>query len=99
MVKTVNKAAVKELIQGSSKYYLIDVRSASEAASNMPLLPTAINIPLGELAQAFSLADGDFQSRYSVAKPSSDDKIVVYCMSGARAGSAASSLANKGYEK
>ena len=79
-VESVSKADVKQMIQGKDKYYLIDVRSPAEAASDMPLLPTAVNVPLPEVESAFSLGENEFQNKYKFTKPSSEEKIVVYCL-------------------
>ena len=81
VVNVLDKLQVKDLIQSNeSNYHLIDVRSAEEAASDKPLLPTAHNVPLPEFEQAMKLSDTEFKDKYKFNKPKTDEKVVVYCL-------------------
>ncbi|KAJ2908192.1 hypothetical protein GGI21_003134 [Coemansia aciculifera] len=67
---------------GSSPYRLIDVREPHEVASGR--VPTATNIPLGEVAAAFALPAAEFKAKYGIDRPTSSEETIFYCRSGKR---------------
>ncbi|KAJ2827941.1 hypothetical protein FBU31_003044 [Coemansia sp. 'formosensis'] len=67
---------------GSSPYRLIDVREPHEVAAGR--VPTATNIPLGEVAAAFALAPAEFKVKYGIDRPTSSEETIFYCRSGKR---------------
>ncbi|KAJ1734359.1 hypothetical protein LPJ61_001109 [Coemansia biformis] len=71
---------------GVKPYRLIDVREPHEVAEGK--VPTAVNIPLGEVAAAFGLSPGDFAAKYGVGRPSGSEEAIFYCRSGKRSQSA-----------
>jgi len=93
-----SKQNVQEMINESSKnQILLDVRSREEL-NDMKPLPTAVNVPIGELLSAFNMNDQEFKNKYHFEKPEKNKKIVVYCRSGVRAQSAGETLQNLGYQ-
>lgn len=68
-----------------AKLVLIDVREPDEYAAGH--LPTAVNIPLGQLPAALNMAPAKAMAAHGLtADPTADDtKVVVYCRSGVRA--------------
>lgn len=100
-INEINKSDLKDLIDQSDsaqQYTLVDVRSADETKGEMPLLPTAHNVPLPEFMEAMELDEEQFEDCYSFKKPARDDRIVVYCRSGVRSAQAAIILKTLGYE-
>eukprot|EP00736_Rhodelphis_marinus_P003260 Rmarinus@m.19187 len=89
-VQVMTKTEVEGLIKsaGNATYVLLDVRNPNETASGM--IPTAHNVPLGELSSALNLAPEAFQQKYHFDKSALEkaDKVVFYCRSGARASTA-----------
>ncbi|KAJ2222879.1 hypothetical protein H4R99_004514 [Coemansia sp. RSA 1722] len=79
---------LRQLIHGVSRtpYTLIDVREPHEAAEGK--VPTATNIPLGDVAAAFSLPANEFKAKYGIDKPGSSQETIFYCRSGKRSQSA-----------
>ncbi|PVU99167.1 hypothetical protein BB560_005546 [Smittium megazygosporum] len=75
---------VRDLIHGiePSKYELIDVREPSE--TSLGYIPTCRKIPLGEVSEAFSLKDKDFEAKYGFEKPKAETQVIFYCRSGVR---------------
>ncbi|KAJ2451361.1 hypothetical protein GGF42_004271 [Coemansia sp. RSA 2424] len=67
---------------GSSPYRLIDVREPHEVAGGK--VPTATNIPLGEVAAAFALPAPEFKAKYGVDRPTPSEETIFYCRSGKR---------------
>ncbi|KAJ2747891.1 hypothetical protein GGI20_000186 [Coemansia sp. BCRC 34301] len=67
---------------GSSRYRLIDVREPHEVAGGR--VPTATNIPLGEVASAFALQGSEFKAKYGVDRPTPNEEAIFYCRSGKR---------------
>ncbi|KAJ1841542.1 hypothetical protein LPJ73_006083 [Coemansia sp. RSA 2703] len=91
MYNTKQDVSFQELRQlihgvGKSPYTLIDVREPDEVAQGK--VPTATNIPLGEVATAFSLPNDQFKSKYGIDKPSPSVETIFYCRSGKRSQSA-----------
>jgi rhodanese-related sulfurtransferase len=71
---------------------VIDVRETSEVQST-GLAAGALHIPLAMLAIKANPKSPDYDSRIAADKP-----IAVYCAVGGRAGMAASTLGNLGYD-
>jgi rhodanese-related sulfurtransferase len=95
-VKIISKNSLANLIHSKKNdYTLIDVRNPDETRVN--LIETAHKIPLPEFADAFSLDNTTFQHKYGFSRPTLDDRIVLYCRSGAKSGSAADHLQKLGY--
>ncbi|KAI8324564.1 hypothetical protein GQ54DRAFT_239843, partial [Martensiomyces pterosporus] len=61
---------------------LIDVREPHEVAEGR--VPTATNIPLGEVAAAFALPPSEFKAKYGIDKPTAKEETIFYCRSGVR---------------
>ncbi|KAI9503248.1 hypothetical protein GGI25_004262 [Coemansia spiralis] len=75
---------LRQLIHGvgARPYALIDVREPNEIAEGK--VPTAVNIPLGDVAAAFALPSNDFKAKFGIDRPSEDDDTIFYCRSGKR---------------
>ncbi|KAJ2778611.1 hypothetical protein H4R18_004490 [Coemansia javaensis] len=67
-------------------YRLIDVREPHEVAEGR--VPTAVNIPLGEVPAAFAMPPDAFAAKYGAARPGPQDETIFYCRSGKRSQSA-----------
>ncbi|KAJ2465996.1 hypothetical protein GGI02_004371 [Coemansia sp. RSA 2322] len=67
---------------GSAPYRLIDVREPHEVAGGK--VPTAINVPLGEVAAAFALPGPEFKAKYGIERPTASEETIFYCRSGKR---------------
>lgn len=91
---TVNYAQFEGYRGGKQQVTLIDVREPDEL-EEFGSIPSTINIPLGEVDQAFSLGPEAFQETYGIAKPKQDDPIIVFCKSGRRAQTGQDYIANK----
>ncbi|KAJ2772212.1 hypothetical protein IWQ57_001861 [Coemansia nantahalensis] len=79
---------LQRIIHGVSPapYALIDVREPHEVAEGR--VPTAVNIPLGDVAAAFALPPDKFAAKYGVGRPSASIETIFYCRSGKRSQSA-----------
>ncbi|GIY30830.1 hypothetical protein CEXT_656131 [Caerostris extrusa] len=76
---------------------LIDVREPSELKDDGKI-PNSVNIPLGQIGDAFKMTGSEFQSKYGIAKPDAEKKpFVLSCRSGKRATDAYQKLCNLGY--
>ncbi|KAJ1949624.1 hypothetical protein EC988_004701 [Linderina pennispora] len=75
---------LRKIIHGvtNTDYVLIDVREPHEVANGK--VPTATNIPLGEVADAFALPKDLFKSKYGIEKPTGKQETIFYCRSGVR---------------
>ncbi len=82
----ITKQELQDLIQNQKENYtLIDVRNPDETVSQMPLIDTAVNIPLPDFGSAMMEMDEKrFKHQYGFPKPQPNDRIIVYCRSGAR---------------
>jgi len=89
---------VQELIAKGPKssYALIDVREPDECAA-FGVIPSAHNIPLGQLPAALLESPADWQRRWGWNKPAKDTTVVVYCRSGRRSELAANVLMRDGF--
>ncbi|KAJ2796615.1 hypothetical protein H4R20_005474 [Coemansia guatemalensis] len=67
-------------------YVLIDVREPNEVAEGR--VPTAVNIPLGDVAAAFAMPSEEFIAKYRIDRPSGEEETIFYCRSGKRSQSA-----------
>jgi phage shock protein E len=82
--RVISPAEVKELLGSGRRVHLIDVRTPEEYSSAH--IPGSILLPLDGIAQGIG--------RLAAGK---DDKIIVYCRSGARAEKACAELMGMGY--
>ncbi|KAF0974221.1 hypothetical protein FDP41_006831 [Naegleria fowleri] len=104
MFKFIEKSTLAQLITEQTdearSYLLIDCREPHEFSSTeLPHLPTALNIPLKCITSNFSeLTSTQFLSQYGLEKPCHHDPIIIYCRSGARAQKAAQEMIDLGYE-
>ncbi|KAI9479385.1 hypothetical protein LPJ78_005373 [Coemansia sp. RSA 989] len=75
---------LQKIIHGvtTKPYVLIDVREPSEVAEGR--VPTAVNIPLGDVAAAFAMPSDNFIAQYRIDRPSEEEDIIFYCRSGKR---------------
>jgi thiosulfate:glutathione sulfurtransferase len=95
-IKIINTAELKELIDSNnSDHSLIDVREKDELEYG--IIPTAKNIPLGELKLALQMSEENFKSEYSFNKPNKNQKIIFYCRTGIRAKNATLFALNQGF--
>ncbi|KAJ3136317.1 hypothetical protein HDU90_003369 [Geranomyces variabilis] len=109
--RTISYPQVKALLASKTPYTLLDVRNPSE--TDLGVIPTAVVVPLGEIATAFALPAAEFEAKYGFAKPKTPAKnssggnaqpdgakagqIVVYCRSGRRSAAAIEELGRLGY--
>lgn len=91
-LSTIDKEGLKQRIEGKHKgnYLLIDVREPNEVMGGA--IPTAINIPLGQLEAEFNLKPAEFKKRYGVEKPTATTEVIFSCRAGPRAMQAAKFL-------
>lgn len=96
--KDVTTNDVEQMVNNKSGI-LLDVRNPDELEETGKI-GDAINVPLGEIAEAFKLSDAEFQAKYAAPLPPKDvDDMVVYCRSGVRAADACQELIQLGYLK
>jgi thiosulfate:glutathione sulfurtransferase len=86
----------KKIKEEKGTFKLIDVRGVEESKDT--LIPTAVVIPLPDFADVGNLSNEEFESKYKFSKPQADEKIIIYCRSGARAGKACETLIQLGYK-
>lgn len=77
--------------------YLIDVREPDEVIQGM--IPSAVNLPLSVMANAFHLHHMVFKEKYGFEKPTNDQELIFYCRSGKRSTSASDIAKRNGYKK
>ncbi|CAH8651165.1 Thiosulfate:glutathione sulfurtransferase [Schistosoma haematobium] len=88
---------LKEMMK-SNDLKLIDVREPDEL-EEAGKIPFAVNIPLGEVEDAFKLDEKSFIEKYKIHKPNVADKNVVFsCRSGVRSMRALKIVQDLGYE-
>ncbi|KAJ1836003.1 hypothetical protein IWW55_004590 [Coemansia sp. RSA 2706] len=75
---------LQKIIHGVSPkpYVLVDVREPNEVAEGR--VPTAVNIPLGDVAAAFAMPSDAFIAKYRIDRPSDEEDVIFYCRSGKR---------------
>ncbi len=77
----------------------VDVRRPDEIAATGKVAPHALNIPVEELSQAFTLNSAAFKSKYGFDKPDPSKVTIVYtCRSGKRSDNACQISAALGYK-
>lgn len=95
-MEAVTRDQVKAYIEGKSgPYILIDVRQPEELVHGV--LPTAQNLPIDEVEEAFALPDDAFLRRYRFPKPEKDAVVIFYCRTGGRSARATTIAKEKGY--
>lgn len=82
-MKEITPVEVKELLESGEALNLVDVREADEVAEG--IIPGAIHIPLGEVAER--------TSQFDKSKP-----YIIICRSGGRSGRATAFLEEQGYD-
>lgn len=82
-MKEITPVEVQELLESGQALNLIDVREADEVAEGM--IPGAIHIPLGEVAER--------TNEFDQTKP-----YIMICRSGGRSGRATAFLTEQGYD-
>ncbi|KAK4475713.1 hypothetical protein MN116_000977 [Schistosoma mekongi] len=88
---------LKEMMESNS-LKLIDVREPYEL-KEAGTIPNSVNIPLGEIENAFKLDGINFREKYKIEKPSLTDKNLVFsCRSGVRSLRALKIVQDLGYE-
>ncbi|XP_071044471.1 rhodanese domain-containing protein CG4456-like [Parasteatoda tepidariorum] len=76
---------------------LVDVREPVELKEEGKI-PNSVNIPLGQIMEAFKMNDSAFQTKYGVTKPNSTSNFVLTCKSGKRTNTAYATLNELGYK-
>ena len=82
MEHIISQEDLKAYMATGEGYILIDVRNKDELIHGM--IPTAKNIPLPELQQAFQLDVESFKEKYGFEKMKPEDNLIFYCRSGSR---------------
>ncbi|KAK2157883.1 hypothetical protein LSH36_183g02049 [Paralvinella palmiformis] len=79
--------------------FLVDIREPAEIKETGKI-GKAINIPMNEIEEAFSLSYVDFEAKYHVTKPSvMSERVVIYCEKGKLDEEVAEKLRNLGFNK
>lgn len=94
-MQSISREELKKLIDTGRNYVLIDVREKEEL--NYGMIPTAKNIPLHEIQEAFSLSEQGFQEKYAFPKPQKNDTVIFYCRTGGRSAMATTSAEQQGF--
>src|SRR3989338_833521 len=92
-MKIVSREELKQLIESKGKYVLIDVREKDELVHGV--IPSAHNIPLGEVEAALDFSSEDFKKKYGFALVKSD-RLIFHCRSGGRSKKATEFALQKG---
>ncbi|CAH8868653.1 unnamed protein product [Trichobilharzia szidati] len=88
---------LKELMKNGD-LKLIDVREPDELIE-AGRIPNAVNIPLGEIEEAFQMDKAAFREKYKFEKPEKWEKNLVFsCRSGVRSMRALKMVQEMGYE-
>lgn len=82
---------------GFQETFLIDVREPDETVQGM--IPSAVNVPLSELSNAFALPAVTWKEKFNFEKPRRDQEVIFYCRSGKRSSSAADVAKRNGFTK
>ena len=83
-IPIITRDDLKNLINaGQKNCVLIDVREPDELSFGT--IPTAVNIPLGELQTALAMPPEVFQEKYGFPKITKKDNLIFYCRTGQRA--------------
>lgn len=101
------EAYKKSTISGFPAALILDVRSREETKTD-GAIPNSVNIPLGDLEAALTLArdpstfpndDALFTKTYNIWAPATDQPIIVVCWAGGRAAKAVTLLHQFGYSR
>ena len=100
-VKIFTKEQVEELLETKAttadRFSLVDVREPEELVDG--IIPTAVNIPLGQVQTAMRMPPDAFETEYGFECPFEDDKLLIfYCRVGARSQVAAELAVEEGFE-
>lgn len=93
-VPVISREALKALIDAKEDYVLIDLRETDELQFGM--IPTAVHLPMSQLAEAVTLPPKVFFRRYGFTMDK-DDRIITYCRSGSRSSRATALLIANGF--
>jgi rhodanese-related sulfurtransferase len=63
------------------------------------MIPSAVNLPLSNLAGALHMDGAKFKEKYGFQKPEFDQEVVFYCRSGMRSATASDVARRNGYKK
>lgn len=94
----ISTAELQEAVRNGKPILLIDVRSEAEVTSS-GMIPTAINIPLEFLVDAFKMDKVSFEEKYKKQKPDKDTEIIFACYSGSRSKRAHKLAIDIGYNR
>ncbi|GFY52429.1 hypothetical protein TNIN_205251 [Trichonephila inaurata madagascariensis] len=95
-LKVIEYENLKDKVLGG-EIVLIDVREPAELKDDGKI-PNSVNIPLGQIADAFKMPETDFKSKYGIPKPDAEaESFVLSCRSGKRATDAFQKLSSLGY--
>ncbi|OBZ79627.1 Frataxin, mitochondrial [Grifola frondosa] len=83
--------------QPSPDKYLIDVREPDEVLQGS--IPSAVNLPLSELATALHIGREEFKDKYGFEKPARAQEVTFFCRSGKRSTTACDVAKRNGYTK
>lgn len=93
-IPEVTRAEVERAVEDGGAL-IIDVRSEEELAHGV--IPTAVHLPLAELAAALEMSESAFTRAYGFAPPRRDGRQIVYCRSGSRSEAAVALLLSRGF--
>ena len=89
--------SLDRLSNSTKNAYLIDVREPNEVLQGM--IPSAVNLPLSDLAGALHMNPEKFKEKYGFQKPALDQEVTFYCRSGMRSSTASDVARRNGYKK
>lgn len=95
-MKTISRDELKQLIDNKGNYVLVDVREKDELVHGM--IPSAHNVPLGELGSALDLSPEVFKKKYGFFGLSKSDRLIFHCRSGGRSKKATELALQKGFQ-
>ncbi|XP_064638592.1 thiosulfate sulfurtransferase/rhodanese-like domain-containing protein 3 isoform X2 [Lineus longissimus] len=82
----------------SKDIQLFDVREPEECRTT-GVIPSAVNIPLGTVPEAFQKPPEEFRESYGVEKPGKDDANIVFsCLGGVRSRRALNAVTELGFK-
>lgn len=93
-IKEIQVDSLKAMMDNGSEFLLIDVREANEYEAGN--IPGSFSIPRGELE--FKINDEYYWEEQFMYLPEKEEKIIVYCKSGARGVLATHSLEKLGFK-
>jgi len=95
-IPIVSTEELEKLIDSTEKFVLIDVRKSSECKHGM--IPSAHNVPIEEIPDAFALTDEEFEEKYKFVKPKKEDRIIFHCRTGRRSERVSQFVKGLGYK-